>query len=132
MDGATVARITKGVYRVDHDGRNDIVYIAGPPDDRWAFWNGHVFRSEPGGSGSRPRRGARARGAQSLAAPMPATIIKVLVEPGGTVKKGDPVVLLEAMKMELPIHAPSDATVTAVRCRQGDLVQAGATLVELE
>jgi biotin carboxyl carrier protein len=63
---------------------------------------------------------------------MPATVLKVPVKPGDTVKKGEVVVLLEAMKMELPIRAPSDAIVAAVVCREGELVQADATLVELK
>ena len=63
---------------------------------------------------------------------MPATVLKVLVETGATVKKGDPIVLLEAMKMELPIRAEADASVTAVHCREGDRVEAGAVLVELK
>ena len=63
---------------------------------------------------------------------MPATVIRVLVAPGSHVKKGDVVVLLEAMKMELPIRALSDGTVTAVHCRDGELVQADQVLVETE
>jgi biotin carboxyl carrier protein len=70
--------------------------------------------------------------AQSLAAPMPATVIKVLVAPGDHVTKGDVVVLLEAMKMELPIRALSDGTVTAVHCRDGELVRADQVLVETQ
>jgi 3-methylcrotonyl-CoA carboxylase alpha subunit len=61
---------------------------------------------------------------------MPATVIKVLVAPGVAVRKGDTVVVLEAMKMELPIRATSDATVKAVHCREGELVQPDAVLVE--
>jgi biotin carboxyl carrier protein len=68
----------------------------------------------------------------ALSAPMPATVIKVHVKPGDAVKKGDTVVLLEAMKMELPIRATGDAVVAAVHCREGELVQADAPLVELE
>ena len=63
---------------------------------------------------------------------MPATVLRVLVAPGTAVKKGDTVVLLEAMKMELPIRAPADATVTAVNCREGELVQPDTILIELE
>ena len=49
---------------------------------------------------------------QPLTAPMPATVLKVLVAAGDVVKKGDAVVMLEAMKMELPLRAPRrDATV---------------------
>jgi biotin carboxyl carrier protein len=63
---------------------------------------------------------------------MPATVIKVHVKPGDAVKKGDIVVLLEAMKMELPIRSTAAAVVAAVHCREGELVQADAPLVELE
>ena len=63
---------------------------------------------------------------------MPATVIRVLVKPGATVKKGEVVILLEAMKMELPIRAPGDAVVVAVHCREGELVQADSLLVQLE
>ena len=63
---------------------------------------------------------------------MPATVISVLVTRGSHVKKGDVVVLLEAMKMELPIRALSDGTVTAIHCRDGELVQADQVLVETE
>jgi biotin carboxyl carrier protein len=63
---------------------------------------------------------------------MPATVVKVHVKPGDAVKKGDVVVLLEAMKMELPIRAAADAIVAAVHCREGELVQPDALLVELK
>jgi biotin carboxyl carrier protein len=62
---------------------------------------------------------------------MPATVVKILVTAGQTVRHGDTLVVLEAMKMELPIRAPADATVQAVNCREGELVQPDRTLVEL-
>jgi acetyl/propionyl-CoA carboxylase alpha subunit len=68
--------------------------------------------------------------AADLTAPMPATVIKVSVKPGDAVKKGDAIVVLEAMKMELPLRASGDGVVSAVRCREGELVQADAVLVE--
>jgi biotin carboxyl carrier protein len=77
------------------------------------------------------RRRSSAEGAQSIAAPMPATVVKLLVKAGDAVKKGDTLVILEAMKMELPLRADGDATVTAVHCREGDLVQPDAVLVEM-
>ena len=62
---------------------------------------------------------------------MPATVRAVLVDVGAKVHAGDPVVTLEAMKMELSLRAPSDGTVTAIHCRVGELVQAGVPLVEI-
>jgi len=63
---------------------------------------------------------------------MPATVIRIEVSPGMQVHRGDTLVILEAMKMELPIRAASDATVASVNCRPGDLVQPGMPLIELE
>jgi acetyl-CoA carboxylase biotin carboxylase subunit len=68
--------------------------------------------------------------AATLTAPMPATVIKLHARAGDAVKKGDVMVVLEAMKMELPLRALGDGVVSAVRCREGELVQADATLVE--
>ena len=129
----TVVPIGDGVYRVElEEGRGEIVYVAGPRNNRWAYWNGRVFRANLDARRPAARRGAPLHVAQTLTAPMPATIIKVFVAKGDAVTRGDTIVLLEAMKMELPVRAPADATVTAVRCREGDLVQADAPLVELE
>ena len=77
------------------------------------------------------RRRASTDGAQSLAAPMPATVVKVLVKPGDRVAKGDTVIVLEAMKMELPLRAAGDAMIKAVHCREGEMVQADAVLAEM-
>ena len=68
----------------------------------------------------------------AVEAPMPGTILKVLVSNGQAVKAGDTVVVLEAMKMENEITAPSDGTVTAVCVNQGDSVDAGKVLVTIK
>ena len=71
-------------------------------------------------------------GDAELSAPMPATVTGVLVGPGDEVSAGDPVVRLEAMKMELVVRAPRAGRIAAVYCRNGDLVQPGRPLVALE
>ncbi len=133
MSGASVVtQVGDGVYRVEQDGRAEVVYVAGQPDDPWAFWNGQVFRGSFGETPpAAPRPRAHRAVVQSLTAPMPATVVKVLVEPGDVVKKGDTIVILEAMKMELPLRASGDGTVKAVHCREGDLVRPDSVLVEL-
>jgi acetyl/propionyl-CoA carboxylase alpha subunit len=68
----------------------------------------------------------------SVTAPMPGTVLRVLVEPGAQVKAREPLVVLEAMKMETPLASPYDATVRAVHVAEGDRVAAGAVLVELD
>ena len=130
---AVVKRVGDGVYLVDADDRTETVYAAGPPEDRWVFWNGRVFRGDFRADPQSARaRHARPSAKHALAAPMPATVLEVHVKAGDAVRKGDIVVLLEAMKMELPIRATSDGVVGVVHCRKGDLVQPDAPLVELE
>ena len=129
-----VTRIADRTYRVEHDGRNEIAYVAGPAADRWIFWNGHVFRGDFRADGSpqlATSSASRAAFAQSLTAPMPARVSRILARPGAVAKKGDTLVVLEAMKMELPIRALEDAQVAAVRCREGELVQADQVLIDL-
>ncbi len=78
------------------------------------------------GSGAGSSQGA------SLAAPMPGTVIKLLVEEGAEVEAGEPVLVLEAMKMEQPVQAPYAGLVRRLPFGEGDKVPAGATLVEME
>jgi acetyl/propionyl-CoA carboxylase alpha subunit len=68
----------------------------------------------------------------ALTAPMPGTVIKVLVAKGDEVQPRQPLVVLEAMKMETPVVSPYAATVRAVRVSEGDRVAGGAVLVELQ
>ena len=68
----------------------------------------------------------------SVTAPMPATVTSVNVSPGDEVKHGDVLIVLEAMKMELPVRAPGDGRVRAVHCRAGELVQPDVSLIEFE
>ena len=63
---------------------------------------------------------------------MPATVLAINVAPGQRVERNDVVMLLEAMKMELPIRSPRDGIVKIVGCQVGELVQPGTTLLELE
>jgi biotin carboxyl carrier protein len=97
-------------------------------DTRWVFLNGEVFEFEV----QRPGRRKPAAHHASLSAPMPATVLRINVAPGDTVKRGATLLVLEAMKMELPVRASGDGIVTAISCREGDLVQPGMPLIEMD
>lgn len=76
------------------------------------------------------RRGAAAAG--GLEAPMPGVVTRVLVRAGDEVRRGQPLLALEAMKMEHLIRAPRDGRVKRVAAEAGAMVAAGASLAELE
>ena len=75
--------------------------------------------------------GVTVSGGETVAAPMPGNILKVAVSVGQTVKEGDLLVVLEAMKMENEIFAPKDGTVAQVLVSKGSTVDTGATMVVL-
>ena len=70
-------------------------------------------------------------GAQTVSAPMPGTILKVNVSNGQAVKKGDVLMILEAMKMENEILAAGDGTVASVNVSAGQTVESGTVLCTL-
>jgi acetyl/propionyl-CoA carboxylase alpha subunit len=76
--------------------------------------------------------GAAAEGSAAVTAPMPGIVIRVEVEPGDDVQARRPLVVLEAMKMEIPVHSPFDGRVKALHVSAGDRVAGGELLVELE
>jgi biotin carboxyl carrier protein len=157
IDGVAfdVIAVGDGLYQVADGSNRWTVAVAGPADARWVFVDGHVavvatetrnhgevgarqhatearkHGGDPHSQRDRPR--GKARGdSHELSSPMPATVVRVLVEAGQRVSRGDTLVMLEAMKMELPVRAPRDAVVTAIHCKAGELVQPGVQLIELE
>ncbi|MGD2078382.1 MAG: hypothetical protein PVH18_08365 [Chloroflexota bacterium] len=70
--------------------------------------------------------------AASLSASIPAVVSEVLVQIGDRVKSGDRLILLESMKMILPITAPCDGVIAAINCEPGQAVQTGVQLVEID
>lgn len=106
------------------------VWVVADGESRQVFVDGEVygFQVQPAG---RARRAAARGSADLLTVPMPARVSRVLVAVGQAVQRGDVVMTLEAMKMELPLRAPRDGTVRSIACREGDLVQPGANLLEI-
>lgn len=66
---------------------------------------------------------------KNITCPMPGTILKVMVKPGDAIKRGDVVIILEAMKMENEIFATDDATVESVNVSEGSTANTGDVLV---
>ena len=71
-------------------------------------------------------------GSVEITASVPGKICKVEASVGATVKAGDSIVVLEAMKMEIPVVAPSDGTVASINVSVGDAVESGDVLATMD
>jgi len=119
-DGSLSIRLDERVFRARavRDG-NDWHVFCGGGDRRLTLKE--ILRKP----GEEPRAG-------SLAAPMPGRIVQVMSRPGEAVKKGQALLILEAMKMEHTITAPADGMVKEIHFAEGEQVLEGAELVTLE
>jgi biotin carboxyl carrier protein len=124
----TVDAHPDGSVRI-HAGHGTPAWATISSDRRWVFLNGEVFTFEVDEPARVRRRSAAHQG--SLTAPMPAMVRKIVIEAGAAVRRGDVLIVLEAMKMELPVRAPSDGIVARINCREGEMVQAGQELAEI-
>lgn len=94
-----------------------------------------VVKAEPKAAPEQPKQAAPkpvssgTAGAKAVNCPMPGTIVKVAVKPGDSLKKGDLILVLEAMKMENDIVAPEDCVVASVNVQQGASVNSGDVLI---
>jgi 3-methylcrotonyl-CoA carboxylase alpha subunit len=135
--GQVVRARPLGPMRVEIDGEVAQVVNADANADtglRVVIWQGRHYRLEPAGpldidevaSGA-----GSAAAAGQLSAPMPGRVVKVAVAAGETVAQNQPLVVLEAMKMEHVVEAPHAGTVTQVCVQPGQQVTAGTLLVAL-
>ena len=122
------------------DGR---VRITGPEGTRvaWATVEGRrVFVTLDGrdyvfdaaGGGSKRRASAHEAASGEVTMPMPGLVISVSVSEGQSVKRGDPLLLVEAMKMEHTLRAPRDGVVRRLSAANGQRADAGKILLEVE
>lgn len=85
----------------------------------------------PAAPAAAPKAAGGAAGSVKIEAGAAGKVFKIEANVGQAVKKGDPVVIVEAMKMEIPVVAPQDGTVASVDVAVGDMVEAGALLATL-
>ena len=78
-----------------------------------------------------PKAAAGAAGSVEVTASVPGKVFKIEANTDATVKAGDPIVILEAMKMEIPVVAPEDGTVASINVAVGDAVESGDVLATM-
>lgn len=134
VDGAVldleVERLGGGRLRLKNGDALVAAVVTATGDRRFVRIGRLDFVLERLARGAGRRAGAGGQG--GLEAPMPGVVTRVLVSPGDSVRKGQPLVAIEAMKMEHMIRAPHDGRVKGITAAPGDMVSGGVALVELE
>ena len=123
-------RRSDGTWLVaDGEGPAHVAHaVTGTDDEVWVHVDGEVIVvADPRVERVRPQ----SHGHTTLDAPMPAQVTAVLVAPGDVVDAGATLILLEAMKMELPLKTPLAGRIEAVHCAVGDRVAPGRILVDV-
>jgi biotin carboxyl carrier protein len=138
IDGHTLSLVVDGVWpEGDTRARSGASYeVAVTPDGapgRLVVRVGSipVAVTLNGGRGRKAESARTGDGPQRLAAPMPGKVVRVLVHPGDTVRARQPLIVVEAMKMENELRAVRDGQVAKVHVEEGVSVDAGALLIEL-
>lgn len=112
------------------DGRHVVAYVSQDVRGHWVTVNGRTFRlNRPAAS---PRRATTHRGPSELTAPMPGQVRAVNVSAGDIVTKGQLLVVLEAMKMEIRLSAPFDAEVISLETHIGQTVERDQIIARLQ
>jgi 3-methylcrotonyl-CoA carboxylase alpha subunit len=115
---------------LDNGGRfSAFVSSPNPEGESVVFSNG--LEAMGSNSGKKMKR-HHLQGGAGLKSPMPGKIFKILKQLGDQVKKGEPILILEAMKMEHAIRSDKDGVLKKIHFKMGELVQGGVTLAEVE
>lgn len=123
------ALVETGHVRAIIEGRHLDIFTARHERNRFVAINGETYHLHQ--LASKRKRRVGEQGGGTLEAQMPGQVVNVLVKEGDHVQAGQPLVILEAMKMELRITAPADGVVTKLYCQPGDVVERGQKLVDV-
>ena len=118
-----------GRMRIEADGVVTPAVVTASGDRRFVRIGRLDYMVERMTRGAGRRGGAQGHG---LEAPMPGVVTRVMAAPGDRVAKGQPLLAIEAMKMEHLIRAPHDGAVKAILANTGQMVDGGVPLVEME
>lgn len=125
----SVEELAPGTFAARRGAAVETFHCVRDGDEVHLSWRGHVYRFEVLREG---RRAAQRHASGGLEAPMPGKVTAVKAREGQAVRKGEEILVVEAMKMENAIRAPRDGTVRRIAAKVGDMVAPGSVLVELD
>ena len=126
---AEVLQVENGKLDLLIDGRHLTAYVSSDNAKRWVTVNGQTFVLTK--SSGAKRSGHAHHAAGELTAPMPGQVRAVNVSEGDTVTKGQTLLVMEAMKMEIRVHAPFDGVVQSLTVKVGQTVEREQILVKI-
>lgn len=125
-----VLQASEGKLDLLIDGKRLSAYVSSDGTKRWVTINGRTLVLNKSSGARRGRQGHHAAG--ELTAPMPGQVRAINVSEGEAVTKGQTLLVLEAMKMEIRIHAPQDGVVKKLFVGQGQTVERDQMLIDIE
>jgi biotin carboxyl carrier protein len=127
---AEILQSKDGILDILIDGKHITAYVTSENARRWVTVNGRTFVLTKAYGTRRGGHGGH-HAAGELTAPMPGQVRAVQVSEGDTVTKGQTLLVLEAMKMEIRVHAPQDGVVKKLFVQQGQTVEREQTMIEI-
>lgn len=124
----------EGRYTVLHEGKVYDIHLEKNKNEWTAFWQGRKIVFELFDERLLRRSGVVSQGEKGgvISSPMPGKVVKILAKEGKTVRVGEGLIVVEAMKMENEFKAPCDGVVKMIQVSEGEAVEGGQTLVVID
>lgn len=129
----SASNISSNEFSILLDRKNMKAYVAESDEHVYVHIGGKIIKlRKPGAaSGGFGGAGGEFGVTDEISTPMPGKVVKILVSEGDRVKEGQPLVIVESMKMENEIKSPTAAEVVSVNFSNGDLVEPGQPIIKL-
>lgn len=127
----SVAAVSSNRLHLNVNGRGMNLFLAATAEGAWVWVEGRARFVQDAEKASRRKARGPMETPGTVTPPTPASVVRVMVEVGQSVRKGQPLVVVSAMKMEMTLCAPYSGTVSAVNAAVGAQVRPGEILVEI-
>jgi biotin carboxyl carrier protein len=124
-------RISENAIHLNVNGRQTLAYVADTAEGRAIIIDGRVWLVEDAARPGNRRNSGPSKEPRDVSAPMPAVVTKILVAVGDAVAKGQGVVVVSAMKMDMILSAPFEGVVESINTAEGDKVTPRQVLVDI-
>lgn len=128
-----VTKISDNCFSIILNDKNHTIYAAESDNEVFIYLDGKIIRFDKAGNDQKKftQDGVVFGAKDKINTPMPGKVVKILVNEGDRIEVGQPLVIVESMKMENEIKSPTDGSVKSIHFKAGDLVDPDQPLIEL-